>query len=112
MFIEDIVELVNSFAKFGIRDFRVECRDGCLWIYTKDKLIIKDRRGGFVGPMMDIGNEFVTEVNLEGTQFLADGQVYNTSYSYNPEKENVRKVVREEIEKYLKEKYHGRIILK
>jgi len=101
MFIEDIVELVNKFAKFGIRDFRVEYRDGYLWVCTNDNLTIKDRKGGVVGPMMDIGYKFVTEVNLEGTQFLADGQVYNTSYSHNPERENVRKVVREEIEKYL-----------
>lgn len=105
MFIEDIVELVNKFARMDIRDFKVECHDGYLWIYTNQAQVFKTRDGKKIEPISvpTPGYDCVTEINLEGTQFLADGHVYHTSYAYNHDKENIRKVVREEIEKYMKE---------
>ena len=63
MFIEDIVELVNKFTHVGITDFKVEFRDGYLWIYTKDNIIIKSRTGNRVGPDMLLGEEYVTAVS-------------------------------------------------
>ncbi len=89
MFIEDIVELVNKFAHIGIADFKVEFRDGYLRIYTKDNVIIKSRTGNRVGPDMLLGEK------------------------YDAKKEDIRKIVQEEIEKYMEEHIKDvRIILK
>lgn len=103
MFIEDIVELVNKFVKFGIKEFRVEFHDNCLQVYTKDNLSFKTRAGKAIGPVFTHNDEFITHVNLDVHQFLADNKVYNEQYSYDAEKQNIRAVVREEVEKYMKE---------
>lgn len=103
MFIEDIVELVNKFTHKGITDFKVEFRDGYLWIYTKDNIIIKSRMGNRVGPDMLLGEEYVTELALGTSEILADGNVYHRQYSYDAKNEDIRAIVREEIKKYMKE---------
>lgn len=87
MFIEDIVELVNKFARFGVKGFRVEFHDNYLHVYTKDNLPFKTRAGKAIGPVFVHDDEFITGVNLETHQFLADGQVYHTTYSYEHDKE-------------------------
>lgn len=113
MFIEDIVELVNKFTHVGITDFKVEFRDGYLWIYTKDNIIIKSRTGNRVGPDMLLGEEYVTELALGTSEILADGKVYHRQYSYDAKKEDIRKIVREETEKYMEERIKDvRIVLK
>lgn len=105
MFIEDIVELVNKFARMDIRDFKVECHDGYLWIYTSPAHIFKTRDGKKIEPISVPvpGHDCLTEVNLESTNFLADGQVCYTSYTCNHEKEDIRTIVSEEVEKYMRE---------
>lgn len=112
MFVEDIIELVNKFAKFGIKDFRVEFSDNYLHIYTNDNLSIKTRDGSTIGPVFTHNDEFITQVYLENHQFLADGKVYHEQYSYDETKEDIRAIVREEIKKFLEESYSGRVILK
>lgn len=113
MFIEDIVELVNKFTYTGITDFKVEFRDGYLWIYTKDNIVIKSRMGNRVGPDMLLGEEYVTELALGTSEILADGKVYHRQYSYDAKKEDIRKIVQEEIEKYMEERIKDvRIVLK
>lgn len=113
MFVEDIVELVNKFTHMGITDFKVEFRDGYLWIYTKDNLIIKSRTGSRVGPDVLLGDEYVTEIALGTSEILADGGVYHKQYSYDAKRENIRQIVREEVEKYMKERTKDvRIVLK
>lgn len=113
MFIEDIVELVNKFTHMGITDFRVEFRDGYLWIYTKDNLIIKSRTGSRVGPDVLLGDEYVTEIALGTSEILADGKVYHKQYSYDAKKEDIRQIVREEVEKCMKERIKDvRIVIK
>lgn len=111
MFIEDIVELVNKFIHVGITDFKVEFRDGYLWIYTKDNIIIKSRTGNRVGPDMLLGEEYVTELALGMSEILVDGKVYHRQYSYDAKKEDIRAIVREEIEKFVDEKYNNSITL-
>lgn len=115
MFIEDIVDLVNRFARMDIRDFKVECHDGYLWIYTSPAHIFKTRDGKKIEPISVPvpGHDCLTEVNLESTDFLADGQVYHTSYTYNHEKEYIRNIVSEEVDKYMKERIKDvRIVIK
>lgn len=127
MFIEDIVELVNKFNRSGINEFKVEFHDGHLTIQTLDNVDIKYREGTRIGPMIQIGNEYVTQVNLNSSDFLADGKVYHTAYWYDADKQDIREIVgehyrnrltlveatvREEIDKYLEEKFDGRIVLK
>lgn len=112
MFIEDIVELVNKFVKFGIKEFRVEFHDNYLHVYTKDNLAFKTRAGKAIRPVFVHDDEFITAVNLDVHQFLADNKVCHEQYSYDAKKEDIRAIVREEIEKYLEEKFHGRVILK
>ena len=103
MFIQDIVELVNKFARFGVKEFRVEFHDNCLHVYTKDNLAFKTRDGKAIGPVFTNNDEFITHVNLDVHQFLADNKVYHEQYSYDAKKETIRAIVREEIEKYMKE---------
>lgn len=113
MFIEDIVELVNKFTHTGITDFKVEFIDGYLWIYTKDNIIIKSRMGNRVGPDKLLGEEYVTELALGTSEILADDKVYHRQYSYDANKEDIRKIVQEEIEKYMEERIKDvRIVLK
>jgi len=111
MFIEDIVDLVNKFTHVGITDFKVEFRDGYLWIYTKDNIIIKSRTGNRVGPDMLLGEEYVTELALGTSEILADGKVYHRQYSYDAKKEDIRAIVREEIDKFVGENYRNRLSL-
>lgn len=92
MFIEDIVELVNKFTHRGITNFKVEFRDGYLWIYTEDNIIIKSRMGNRVGPDMLLGEEYVTEVALRTSEILADGNVYHKQYSYDAKKDDIREI--------------------
>lgn len=112
MFIEDIVELVNKFNRSGINEFKVEFHDGHLTIKTLDNVYIKYREGTRIGPMVQIGNEYVTQVNLNSSVFLADGKVYHTVHWYDADKQDIREIVREEIDKYLEAKFDGRIVLK
>lgn len=103
MFIEDVVELVNKFARFGVKEFRVEFHDNYLHVYTKDNLAFKTRAGKAIGPVFVHNDEFITHVNLDVHQFLADNKVYHEQYSYDAKKEDIRAIIREEIEKYMKE---------
>lgn len=127
MFIEDIVELVNKFARFGVKEFRVEFHDNYLHVYTKDNLAFKTRAGKAIGPVFTHNDEFITAVNLDVHQFLADNKVCHEQYSYDEKKEDIRVIVgehyrnrltlveatvREEIDKYLEAKFDGRIVLK
>lgn len=109
MFIEYIIDLVNKFVGFGIKDFRVEFSDNYLHIYTNDKLTIKTRNGNAIGPVFVHKDEFITQVYLENHQFLADGKVYHEQYSYDEKKEDIRAIVREEIKKFLEECYSGKV---
>lgn len=93
MFIEDIVELVNKFNRSGINEFKVEFHDGHLTIQTLDNVDIKYREG----------NEYVTQVNLNSSDFLADGKVYHTAYWYDADKQGIREIVREEVDNYMRE---------
>lgn len=111
MFIEDVVELVNKFTHTGITDFKVEFRDGYLWVYTKDNIIIKSRTGNRVGPDMLLGEKYVTELALGTSEILADGEVYHRQYSYDAKKEDIRAIVREEIDKFVGENYRNRLSL-
>lgn len=111
MFIEDIVELVNKFNRSGINEFKVEFHDGHLTIQTLDNVDIKYREGTRIGPMVQIGNEYVTQVNLNSSDFLADGKVYHTAYWYDADKQDIREIVREEIEKFVEEHYRNRLTL-
>ena len=97
MFIEDIVELVNKFNMSGINEFKVEFHDGHLTIQTLDNVDIKYREG------TRIGNEYVTQVNLNSSAFLTDGKVYHTAYWYDADKQDIREIVREEVDKYMRE---------
>ena len=111
MFIEDIVELVNKFAKFGVKEFRVEFHDNYLHVYTKDNLYFKTRSGKAIGPVFVHNDEFITHVNLDVHQFLADNKVCHEQYSYDEKKEDIRVIVREEIEKFVGEHYRNRLTL-
>lgn len=103
MFIEDIVELVNKFNRSGINEFKVEFHDGHLTIQTLDNVDIKYHGGTRIGPMVQIGYEYVTQVNLNSSNFLADGKVYHTAYWYDADKQDIREIVREEVDKYMRE---------
>ena len=81
-------------------------------VYTKDNLAFKTRAGKAIGPVFAHNDEFITHVNLDVHQFLADNKVLHEQYSYDAKKEDIRAIVREEIEKYLEAKFNGRIILK
>ena len=62
---------------------------------------------------MLLGEEYVTELALGTSEILADGKVYHRQYSYDAKKEDIRKIVQEEIEKYMEERIKDvRIILK
>ena len=111
MFIEDIVELVNKFARFSVKEFRVEFYDNCLQVYTKDNLAFKTRAGKAIGPVFVHNDEFITHVNLDVHQFLADNKVYPEQYSYDEKKEDIRAIVREEIDKFVGENYRNRLSL-
>lgn len=111
MFIEDIVELVNKFARFGVKEFRVEFHDNYLHVYTKDNLAFKTRAGKAIGPVFTHNDEFITAVNLDVHQFLADNKVCHEQYSYDEKKEDIRVIVREEIEKFVGEHYRNRLTL-
>ena len=111
MFIEDIVELVNEFARFGVKEFRLEFHDNYLHVYTKDSLAFKTRAGKAIGPVFTHNDEFITAVNLDVHQFLADNKVYHEQYSYDEKKEDIRVIVREEIEKFVGEHYRNRLTL-
>lgn len=103
MFIEDIVELVNKFNRSGINEFKVEFNDGHLTIQTLDNVDIKYHGGTRIGPMVQIGYEYVTQVNLNSSNFLADGKVYHTEYWYDADRQDIREIVREEVDKYMRE---------
>ena len=114
MFIEDVVVLINKFSEAGISKFEIEFENDKLYIYTDNYVVFKVRGRGVLYPMGPISNRknmYRLAILLEGTNFLADGKVCYTSYSYNPNKEDIRTVVREEIDNFLEEKYHGRITL-
>lgn len=103
MFIEDIVSLVNKFSAEGISKFEIEFENDKIYIYTDNYIVIKVRNGNVLYPMGPISNRknmYRLAVPLDGTQFLADGHVYHTVYSYGAEKDDIRKVVREEIKKF------------
>lgn len=109
MFIEDIVELVNEFARFGIKEFRVEFHNNYLHIYTKDNLAFKTRAGKAIRPVFVHNDEFITGVNLDVHQFLADNKVYHEQYAYDEKKEDIRAIVREEIKNFFEECYSGKV---
>lgn len=111
MFIEDIVGLVNKFSAEGISKFEIEFENDKLYIYMDNYIVLKIRNGNVLYPMGPISNRknmYRIAVPLEGTQFLADGHVYHTVYSYGAEKVSTREIVREEIERFVEDKYHNR----
>ena len=62
---------------------------------------------------MMIGDKYVTELALGTSEILADGRVYHKQYSYDAKKEDIRKIIREEVEKYMEERIKDvRIVIK
>lgn len=103
-----------SFAEEGISKFEIEFENDKLYIYTDNYIVFKIRNGTVLYPMGPISNRknmYRLAIPLEGTQFLADGHVYHTVYSYGVEKAFTREIVREEIERFVEDKYHNRYTL-